>query len=116
MTKHDISVGEAKGKFSELISRAAAGERFVIHRRNKPVAVLVSPGDLETLTRQTRTALSLARAAGQREAILAGITAGELHPAMAAFGLASDDAEWARLALELARPRAGKIRRKPITL
>jgi antitoxin (DNA-binding transcriptional repressor) of toxin-antitoxin stability system len=37
-----MSVGDAKSRFSEMISRAAAGERFVIERCEKPVAVLIS--------------------------------------------------------------------------
>ena len=82
-----ISVGEAKGRFSELISRAAAGERFVIQRRERSVAVLVGPQDLERLERTAEAARRLALALGQSAEILKEIEAGEAHPAMAAYGL-----------------------------
>lgn len=38
-----IAVAEAKRRFSELIERVQAGERFVVSRRGKPVVALVSP-------------------------------------------------------------------------
>ena len=38
-----INVADAKSRFSELISRAAAGERIIIQRRQRPVAVLLAP-------------------------------------------------------------------------
>ena len=38
-----INVGEAKRRFSELIDRVAAGERFVIARRGRPVLAVVPP-------------------------------------------------------------------------
>lgn len=45
-----IGVGQAKERFSELMSRVAyRGERFVITRRGKPMAALVSAGDTERL-------------------------------------------------------------------
>ncbi|MDQ3765757.1 MAG: type II toxin-antitoxin system prevent-host-death family antitoxin [Actinomycetota bacterium] len=40
----NLGVTEAKKRFSELISRVAAGERFVILRRGKP-AVAIVPAD-----------------------------------------------------------------------
>jgi len=57
-----ISVGEAKSRFSELISRTAAGERFLIQRRQRPVAVLISAPELERLERASRAARRLALA------------------------------------------------------
>ena len=33
-----INVADAKSRFSELISRATSGERFIIQRRERPVA------------------------------------------------------------------------------
>ncbi|MHB1243779.1 MAG: type II toxin-antitoxin system Phd/YefM family antitoxin [Gaiellaceae bacterium] len=36
-----INVGEAKRRFSELIDRVAAGERFIVARRGRPVLALV---------------------------------------------------------------------------
>ncbi|WP_045220666.1 type II toxin-antitoxin system Phd/YefM family antitoxin [Desulfonatronum thioautotrophicum] len=39
----EVSIAETKGHLSELIAKSAyAGERFVITKRNKPVAALVS--------------------------------------------------------------------------
>ncbi|MBU4262973.1 MAG: type II toxin-antitoxin system Phd/YefM family antitoxin [Proteobacteria bacterium] len=45
-----ISVAEAKSHLSELIARSAHGhERFIITRRNRPVAALVSIEDLKVI-------------------------------------------------------------------
>ena len=45
-----VSVAEARGKFSEVVGRAAFGrERIVVQRRGKPVAAVVSIEDLEKL-------------------------------------------------------------------
>jgi len=55
-----INVAEAKSRFSELVSRASAGERFLIRRRERTVAVLVSPGEYERLERATQAAYQLA--------------------------------------------------------
>jgi prevent-host-death family protein len=65
-----INISEAKSKFSEYLSRAAGGERFIIVRRARPLAALISAGDLERLAK---------------------IEAGKAHPAMAAFGLWQDE-------------------------
>lgn len=46
----DISVAEAKSHLSEYIARSGHGrERFVISRRGKPVAALVSVEDLRII-------------------------------------------------------------------
>jgi len=46
----DISVAEAKSKFSEMIARTIyAGERFVVRRRGKPVAAIVGIDDLKKI-------------------------------------------------------------------
>ena len=46
----DISVAEAKSKFSEVIARTIyAGERFVVRRRGKPVAAIVGIDDLKKI-------------------------------------------------------------------
>jgi len=37
----EFAVADAKARFSELLSRAEAGEEIVIHRHGKPVAKLV---------------------------------------------------------------------------
>jgi len=45
-----VSVAEAKSRISELIGRAAYGsERFLIERRGKPMAAIVSVQDLARL-------------------------------------------------------------------
>jgi len=45
-----IGVAQAKAKLSELLARVAYGdEQYVIERRGKPVAALVSVEDLERL-------------------------------------------------------------------
>jgi prevent-host-death family protein len=38
-----LGVAEAKRRFSELIERVRAGERFVVTRRGRPVIALVAP-------------------------------------------------------------------------
>lgn len=48
-----VSVAEAKSHLSELIARSAHGrERFVITRRDRPVAALVSLEDLRIIEQQ----------------------------------------------------------------
>jgi prevent-host-death family protein len=45
-----ISAAQAKAQFSALVARVAyGGEHYVIERRGKPLAALVSVGDLERL-------------------------------------------------------------------
>jgi prevent-host-death family protein len=47
-----VSAARAKAHFSELVARVAfGGERFVIERRGKPLAALVSATDLERVER-----------------------------------------------------------------
>lgn len=100
-----INVAEAKSRFSELISRAASGERFIIQRRERPVAALIGTAELERLERTSRAARQLALALGQSEAILEKVEERELHPAMAAFGLWRDETDLAALAEEIASAR-----------
>ncbi|MBW1776095.1 MAG: type II toxin-antitoxin system Phd/YefM family antitoxin [Deltaproteobacteria bacterium] len=47
----NISVAEAKATFSECIRKVEASSAVLITRHGKPVAALVSPGDLEHLKR-----------------------------------------------------------------
>lgn len=96
-----INIADAKSRFSELVSRASAGERFVIRRRERTVAVLVSPGEFERLERAAQAAYHLALALGQDEAVLGRIARGEAHPAMAAFGLWRDEDELEKLAEQI---------------
>lgn len=54
MTTKAISVANAKAHISELIAKSQySHERFIITRRNKPVAALVSLEDLKVLEQQT---------------------------------------------------------------
>lgn len=60
-----ISVAEAKSHLSELIAKSAHGrERFVITRRNRPVAALVSLDDLRIIE-QHQQRQGLASVAGR---------------------------------------------------
>ncbi|HEX9114913.1 MAG TPA: type II toxin-antitoxin system prevent-host-death family antitoxin [Anaerolineae bacterium] len=104
-----ISVGDAKSRFSELISRAAAGERFLIERRERPMAVLISAPELDRLERASRMALRMALALGQDAELLHQIETQKIHPAMAAFGLWRDTEDLAQLAdeIEAAREAGG---------
>ena len=111
-----INVAEAKSRFSELISRASAGERFVIRRRERTVAVLVSPGEYERLERAAQAAFQLALALGQDEAVLGRIERGEMHPAMAAFGLWRDEDDLEKLAEQILVERKRAITRPEISL
>jgi prevent-host-death family protein len=48
-----LGVGEAKKRLSELMSRVVyRGERFLIQRRGRPMAALVSPEDLARLEQE----------------------------------------------------------------
>lgn len=50
MTTTSISVAKAKSHISELIAKSQfSDERFIITKRNKPVAALVSLDDLEVI-------------------------------------------------------------------
>lgn len=45
-----INVAEAKKRFSEIISRVVyTGERFVVERKGKPMAAMVSVSDLKKI-------------------------------------------------------------------
>jgi prevent-host-death family protein len=111
-----INVGEAKSRFSELISRTVAGERFLIQRRERPVAVLISATELEQLERTSQVARRLALALGQDAELLEQIEAEEAHPAMAAFGLWRDEPDLANLADEIYENRQGQTRRAEAAL
>jgi len=111
-----INVAEAKSRFSELISRAATGERFIIQRRERPVAALIGTIELERLERTSRAARRLALALGQSEVILEKVERRELHPAMAAYGLWRDEADLADLADEIAAERLKPSTRPKIDL
>jgi prevent-host-death family protein len=100
-----FSVIEAKSRFSELLSRTAGGERFIIRRREKPVAALVGLAELDRLEQAAQMARNLALSLGQSEEILNEIEMQTAHPAMAAFGLWRDEADLESLEAEIAQSR-----------
>ena len=60
-----MSVADAKKHFSELMSRVAYNnERFLIQRRGKPMAALVSAEDLARLEREPKAGQGLLSAVG----------------------------------------------------
>jgi len=58
-----VGVAEAKRRFSELIDRVSAGERFVVSRRGKPAVVLVPPSP-QALRPSVGSPVGLAAVAG----------------------------------------------------
>jgi len=58
-----LGVAEAKRRFSELIGRVGAGERFVVSRRGRP-AVVLAPPTPEALRRTGQRPIGLAAVAG----------------------------------------------------
>lgn len=83
----NINISDAKSHFSEFLSRAANGERFVILRRERPLAAIIGAGELARLERSAEIARRLAQTLGQSKDLLNSIEASETHPAMAAYGL-----------------------------
>lgn len=111
-----VSVADAKSRFSEMISRAAAGERIIIRRRERPVAALIGASELERLERASKSAHRLALALGQDAELIARIERGEVHPIMAAYGLWADDPDLANLTEEIAANRERVTARPEIDL
>ena len=50
----EVSVADAKRRFSELIERVGRGDRFVVTRRGKPVLALVPPDDVPAQDEQPK--------------------------------------------------------------
>lgn len=92
-----ISISEARSHFSEYLSRAASGERFVILRRQRPLAAIIGVGGLARLERSVEITRRLAHSLGQSRKLLNEIEEGTAHPAMAAFGLWKDEEDLAGL-------------------
>lgn len=68
MTSTTIGVGEAKKRFSEIMSRVVyGGERFIVSRRGRPMVALVSADDLEMLEGQAEAPRGLLAAVGAVE-------------------------------------------------
>lgn len=110
-----IKIAEAKSNFSELVSRTAAGEKFVIQRRGRAVAALVNLAELERLERIANMAHRLALALGQSTELLKSVEQHEVHPAMAAFGLWSNE-EFENLTDEIYANREAATSRPGIDL
>jgi len=87
----NINISDAKSHFSEFLSRAANGERFVILRRERPLAAIIGAGELARLERSAEIVHRLAQTLGQSKILLESIEAGKAHPAMAAYGLWKDE-------------------------
>lgn len=100
-----INVADAKSRFSELISRTSAGERFLIRRRERTMAVLINPFELERLERSSQAARRLAFTLGQDQALLDQIDRHEVHPAMAVFGLWQEDPSLEKLIEDIYKSR-----------
>jgi len=111
-----LSVVETKRKFSDYLSRAASGERFIIQRRGRQLAALIGVDELTQLQRSQALMRRLALSMGQTPAVLDQIERGEVHPAMAAFGLWADDDDLANLAESIARNREAQPQRPAIEL
>jgi len=112
----NISISEAKSRFSEYLSRAASGERFVILRRQRPLAAIIGAGELARLERLAEITQRLAHSLGQSQRILENIEAGKAHPAMAAFGLWKDEADLADLEEEVKKDRQSPSSRPEVNL
>ncbi len=110
-----MSVGEARSRFSELISRVISGERVLIRRRERPVVVLIGASELERLERASQAARRLAEALGQDPLILQQIDQQLLHPAMAAFGLWQDDPTFEDLVEGIAAERRATYPRPEVS-
>lgn len=104
----NINMSEAKSRFSEFLSRAASGERFVILRRERPLAAIIGAGELARLERSAEIVRRLAQTLGQSKDLLESIEAGKAHPAMAAYGLWKDENDLAHL-----EERVKKNRQRP---
>ncbi len=88
-----IGTGEARRRLSELISRAAAGERFLVRRRERPMAVLIGVTELQRLGRRYEAASRLALSLSMSEEVIKQVVEGKDHPALAALSLWQDEQE-----------------------
>jgi antitoxin (DNA-binding transcriptional repressor) of toxin-antitoxin stability system len=68
-----INVAKAKSRFSEMVTRAASGERYLIRRRELLLAVLIGAAELENLARGSQAAGRLALALGQSAELMGQI-------------------------------------------
>jgi prevent-host-death family protein len=112
----NIKMSEAKSRFSEFLSRAASGERFVVLRRERPLAAIIGAGELARLERSAEIVRRLAQALGQSKQLLESIAAGEVHPAMAAYGLWKDEDDLVDLEQTVKKDRARSSSRSKVDL
>lgn len=111
-----INISDAKSHFSEFLSRAANGERFVIVRRERPVAAIIAAGELARLERSAEIARRLAQTLGQSSKLLEEIESGKVHPAMAAYGLWQDEDDLATLEAKITEDRGRPSSRPQVEL
>jgi prevent-host-death family protein len=111
-----INMSEAKSHFSEFLSRAASGERFVILRRERPLAAIIGAGELARLERSAEIARRLAQTLGQSREVLDSIESGRAHPAMAAYGLWENEDDLAGLETEVKKNRRRRSSRREVNL
>ncbi len=111
-----INISEAKSRFSEFLSRASSGERFVILRRERPLAAIIGAGELARLERSAEIARRLAQTLGQSAQLLESIETGKVHPVMAAFGLWKGEADLAGLDETVKKNRKRKSTRPAVDL
>jgi antitoxin (DNA-binding transcriptional repressor) of toxin-antitoxin stability system len=111
-----VTAEDAKSHLPELLTRASAGERFVIQRQDQSVAVLLGVDELERLERASNSSIRLAEALGQDPELLAAIERGESHPAMAGFGFWRDNEEFDDFVERVAANRARQSTRLPVDL
>ncbi len=107
-----LSVGEAKIRLAELISRAAAGETIIIQQDDQPVAALIGAAKLGRLSRVSPDIRPAALAMGQTPEVLEKIAAGRLHPAMVAFGMWKNEEDLENLTDEIYTNRLGQVPRE----
>jgi prevent-host-death family protein len=74
-----MSATELRARLGEALNRASAGERILIERDRRPLAVLVSPEDAEKLDESVAERTERGRAALERLEAFRARMAGE-HP------------------------------------
>jgi prevent-host-death family protein len=111
-----VTVNEAKKRFSELVARAANGERFLIQRTERPAVMLSSAAEFEAQTVVMASLTQQALQLGQDPNLLKRITTGEVHPIMAAFGLWRDERELDDLTDEIYANRLRQPTRAEVSL
>lgn len=66
MSKQSVSAGMLRARMGEILDRASAGQRILIVRDHKPIAVLVSPEDAARLERNADEQVARSLAALER--------------------------------------------------